>query len=344
MNAISTAMPETREYRRHKTAANTWALVLAAGEGSRLQSLTTTVSGLAIPKQFCTLDRGPSLLEQALWRGAEVALYKRLCAIVAAQHRRWWKKSLVSLPRANVFVQPENRGTANGILLPLLHIIEHDPEANVVLLPADHYVEDEPTLAESLHQAVEHLAFHSNEVLVLGIEPEGPDPELGYIVPGEADGRRSLAVDRFVEKPTRTQALALIGQGGLWNAFILAAKARALLGLFDKRVPEIVTAMRKAVQCDLQAVVQKTATCNLYSRLPHLDFSRHIMQGQETQLRVLPVQSCGWCDLGTPQRVVETLSRLSTPMPQSTHALRHQRPALLSLADQFRLPQHRLLT
>jgi hypothetical protein len=34
------------------TCRNTWAIVLAAGEGSRLHSLTTTESGIAIPKQW----------------------------------------------------------------------------------------------------------------------------------------------------------------------------------------------------------------------------------------------------------------------------------------------------
>ncbi len=39
--------------------AGTWALILAAGEGSRLRSLTTTSSGTAIPKQFCSLYARP---------------------------------------------------------------------------------------------------------------------------------------------------------------------------------------------------------------------------------------------------------------------------------------------
>jgi mannose-1-phosphate guanylyltransferase len=44
---------------------NTWALVLAAGEGSRLRSLTTPPSGATVPKQFCSLYAGPSLLAEA---------------------------------------------------------------------------------------------------------------------------------------------------------------------------------------------------------------------------------------------------------------------------------------
>jgi hypothetical protein len=37
------------------TCGNVWAIALAAGEGSRLSSPTTNESGIAIPKQFCSL-------------------------------------------------------------------------------------------------------------------------------------------------------------------------------------------------------------------------------------------------------------------------------------------------
>ena len=47
------------------THGHDWALILAAGEGSRLRSLTTT-NGVAVPKQFCSLNGGPSLLQETL--------------------------------------------------------------------------------------------------------------------------------------------------------------------------------------------------------------------------------------------------------------------------------------
>jgi hypothetical protein len=39
--------------------------------------------------------------------------------------------------------------------------------------------------------------------------------------------------------------------------------------------------------------------------------SRDVIERQELQLRVVSVPDCGWIDLGTPQRVAETLHRLS---------------------------------
>jgi len=286
-----------------------WALILAAGEGSRLRSLTTH-NGVAVPKQFCSLDGGASLLQDALHRAEAVAPRTRICTIVAQQHRRWWDGPLWTLPAQNVVVQPRNRGTAIGILLPLLHIERRDPDARLALLPSDHFVRDEDTLARSLRAAMQQLAHRSDAVLLLGIEPEEADPELGYVLPGRFDAHGALEVARFVEKPEPVTARALLEQGAAWNSFIVAARLPALLGLFERRYPEIVAVLRAAVARDVGNGGEDAVTC-LYERLPEVDFSRHILEGQERSLRLLPVPHCGWSDLGTPRRVAETLQRIA---------------------------------
>lgn len=97
-------------------------MVLAAGEGSRLKELTTTPAVDTIPKQFCSLNRQECLLQLAPQRATPISLSERVSTIVAAQHRRWWRKPLQDLQPANVIVQPSNRGTAVGIALALLNI------------------------------------------------------------------------------------------------------------------------------------------------------------------------------------------------------------------------------
>jgi mannose-1-phosphate guanylyltransferase len=286
-----------------------WALVLAAGEGSRLRALTTR-NGVAIPKQFCSLHEGPSLLQEALHRAEAVAPRSRICTIVAEHHRRWWEGPLWSLPSQNVIVQPENRGTAAGLLLPLLHIEARDPQARVVVLPSDHYVSDEPTLARSLRNATTRIRGERDDIHLLGIGPDEADPELGYILPSIGDGSQGFRVAQFIEKPPMTLARALIERGGLWNAFILAAPVRALVRLFEQRYPDIVAEMRRVVAQDRVDPQIPLAATELYGRLPELDFSRHVLEGAEDSLRVLPVPPCGWSDLGTPKRVAEALRRL----------------------------------
>ena len=181
----------------------TWVVVLAGGEGSRLRSLTTTAAGMTVPKQFCSLQGGRSLLQEALARAEAVAAVERVCVVVAQQHRKFWSHALARMPRGNIIVQPENRGTANGILLALLHIMDRDPEARIVLLPSDHYFGDESVLARSLASALEHLRKCRQEIILLGIEPEDVDSELGYIVPGQEAARRSTRWSDSSKNPRR---------------------------------------------------------------------------------------------------------------------------------------------
>ena len=288
-------------------SGGTWAIVLAGGEGSRLRALTTTASGIAVPKQFCSLRGGPSLLEEALQRAVAIAPIERISTVVAAHHAEWWCRSLSGLEPANVFVQPQNRGTALGILLAVLNIVERDPHARVVILPADHHVGEELVLARALAQAVAAVRARPADILLLGVTPDEPDPELGYVVPAEGVGAGSAPVAWFVEKPTVAEASTLIARGALWNAFIIAARAAALLELFDRYDAGLLRRMRFAVRRANVNADSSTALADLYLRERSVDFSRDIAQRYGAIFRVLRVPACAWTDLGTVQRVTKTL-------------------------------------
>ncbi len=285
-----------------------WAVVLAAGEGSRLSRLTTDATGTSVPKQFCSLKGGLSLLQEAMNRALALVPRTRIATVVAAQHRRWWQGMLKAFPVRNTIVQPRNRGTANGILLSLLTILQRDPFARIAFLPSDHFVRDEATLTGSLAEAANQLRERPNELVLLGISPEEADPELGYIVPSREAHAGAAPVERFVEKPEAAVARTLIEAGGVWNSFIFIADGNALLALYRRRYPDIVDGMENALARDGDG--GGIALAALYDRLPEVDFSRHILQGAERQLRVLTVPACGWSDLGTPHRVATTIGRL----------------------------------
>ncbi len=310
---------------------NTWALVLAAGDGTRLRSLTTAASGMTVPKQFCSLYGGPSLLHEAVCRAHTVTVEDRICAVVAEQHRQWWEGALWLLSPENIIVQAKNRGTGLGILLPLLRILSCNPEAHLVLLPSDHHVRQESLLTSAIQDALEQRDGRFQEIVLLGVRPQEPDPDLGYIVPGPSDGRGALTVERFVEKPSLVVANELIRAGGLWNTFIVVSTGLALLELYRKRFPEIVSVMSAALDSDRRTGAEGTAMAELYDTLPVVDFSRDILAEQLSDLRVLPVQPCGWSDLGTPKRVSDALSR--TPRPAQVHRMRSS-VGCLSLAEQ----------
>jgi len=313
---------------------HTWAIILAGGDGSRLRALTTNESGVAVPKQFCSLRNGRSLLHEALARAQAVASPEHICVVVAAQHRRWWLPALAGVVNTNIIVQPENRGTAIGILLPLLHILARDPSARIVLLPSDHHVHDEPVLAAALQRGARELYKGCTRVLLLGISPDDADPELGYILPGPLRESGPSAVIQFVEKPDPAEARSLIEAGALWNAFIVMAKADTLLQVFAKKFPQTVANMQKAVALDVEFPGRPDATAVLYQTLPHIDFSHHVLAGEESALGVLPVEHCGWTDLGTPQRVAQTLERFPASTGRFWGSSGIPAPGFLNLARQ----------
>jgi mannose-1-phosphate guanylyltransferase len=316
-----------------KTLQRTWAVVLAAGDGTRLASLTTDEHGNSVPKQFCSLDGGNSLLAEAMQRARHVAPRERVCVIVAERHRRYWQSALWAMPGANIIVQPRNCGTANGILLATLKILERDPLARIVFLPADHFVRDEAALALSLREAATELTRNPDELLLIGIEPEEADPELGYVVPATSSGTSLRLVEKFVEKPELQTARLLLKQGALWNSFIFAANGPALLGMIRAVAPENAEAVETALARDARLGARSIALEEAYEELPALDFSRGVMQGNEPRLRVITAPACGWSDLGTPQRVAQALKRFE-PRPRRAAAPLAMPSAFINLAAQ----------
>jgi len=275
-----------------RTDSHAFAIVLGAGDGTRLSSLTAGADGRPVPKQFCSVNGGPSLLRQAIQRAERVVAAERILVVLAEAHRRWWEPELGDLPAGNLVIQPRNRGTGVGILLPLLAILERDARARLVVLPSDHYVRDEAVMSAAIGRALAATDGHSERLVLLGVSPDVPDAEYGWILPGDDMGSL-FGVRRFVEKPERTVAERLRAAGGMWNAFIIAARGRALLELFERRVPGAIESPGD----------------------DPIDFSRDVLQGSESRLALLPVAPCGWTDLGTPARVAGCIERDGAPRP-----------------------------
>lgn len=307
-----------------------WAVLLAAGEGSRLMSLTRGADGQPVPKQFCSLTGGQSLLHDALQRAAAIAPVARTVAVVAADQERHWRRQLDSLPTQNIFVQPKNRGTAVGILLATLRILARDPFARILFLPSDHFVADESALAAGIAGAMSDLDVAPGALTFLGITPEEADPELGYITPAEADHAGSHRIASFVEKPDVRIAASLVAGGALWNSFIFAAAGQAVVQLIAERFADAV----RDISAALGVTGDRGALARVYDRLAPIDFSKHVVEGAEERLRVRVVRACGWSDLGTPQRLGRCLRRL--PQTRRRPGRNGLRQDLVNLAEAYR--------
>lgn len=279
-----------------------WVIVLAAGQGVRLSQLTTAAGGQVVPKQFCSLRGGDSFLEATLARAERLVPRTRIVVVVAAEHAVWWRSQLGHLPPANVVVQPRNRGTAPGLLLPLLTILGRDPEASVLVLPSDHFVADEAGFAVWLQSALAGVVRGAAAIVLVGVAAEAPTSDYGWIVPAGTAGIRPVVA--FVEKPPTAQAERLMANGAVWNTFIFAARGHALTALAETCRPGLVAGLRSAM------VLGGESLSRLYDTLPSIDLSREVLQRAPDHLHVLTAPACGWTDLGTPERVARCLAGL----------------------------------
>jgi mannose-1-phosphate guanylyltransferase len=240
------------------------------------------------------------MLRWALDRACSVVPREHVVIVVAEQHRRFWEHELSDFPLENVVVQPRNRGTGAGLLLPSLRLCLHrDAVARVLVLASDHYVEDERTLRESLDLALDVRGRDRARLLLLGMTPRGRDHEFGWIVPasGVSGGIRRVA--HFAEKPGLEGARVLMQRGALVNSLMLVAPVELILRLYEETLPGI---LRAFLDWPRDAVGREHLD-EIYQSIPTSDFSRDVLARSVRRLSVVQVPRCGWSDLGTPERL-----------------------------------------
>ena len=291
--------------------SNVWAVVLAGGEGTRVRGFLKQLCGGSGLKQFSTIIGERSMLRYTLDRVERLIPRDRILIVVTAHHREEADRQLAHWPRHNIIVQPANRDTAPGILLPLAHISNRDPAASMVVFPSDHFVVEEERFMTAVANALRALAKTPENMILLGIKPQpGEETEYGYIVGanGKPNGE-AVPVTGFVEKPPLPQAKQLIQRGALWNAMVFAVHNAALWDMVQRTSPVLYHAFR-LIQLGLRSGYPERFIDHIYEAIPKVNFSSGICEPLASRLRVLPVDDVGWSDWGTVGSIVRTMQKL----------------------------------
>ncbi|MFZ0589734.1 MAG: sugar phosphate nucleotidyltransferase [Bryobacteraceae bacterium] len=282
-----------------------WAVLLAGGDGIRLRDLTVRIVGDDRPKQFCPIVGSESLLSQTRARLDPLFPGDRQVFVVSCAHERYYSKELADAKDSLVIAQPMNRGTAIGIIVALVQIMQADPVAVVGFFPCDHYYSDDESFRSMVRSATSGAERFPQSLVIVGAEAEYAETEYGWIEPGptvsQAQARPLCRVNRFWEKPALPQARALLQSGCLWNTFVAVGSAVTSLELLCSELPDVVLSVTHALADNDLATT--------YARLPNVDFSRDILAQQAKRLLVLRDSGSGWADLGSPDRVLGLLAK-----------------------------------
>jgi mannose-1-phosphate guanylyltransferase len=285
---------------------NQVALLLAGGDGIRLQELTSEIAGAPIPKQYCRLLNGASLLEAAISRARLLFPLEHINVIMNRNHLELAKDQVCVLPESNIIVQPLNRDTGPGMIFALLHLERAYGDAMIAVFPTDHYIDKNWMFIAHVMRAMNVVTYLPDRIAIIGVVPDRPETGYGYILPSGAlkTRHRTFGVEAFTEKPDLVEARDIISRGGLWNTFVMIFRLSRMLELVRETVPE---ELEKLVE-----IIEKPEVADdLYLNLHPWNFSTQMLSRIPQHLVVLKVANLSWSDWGTRESVERTYKALN---------------------------------
>lgn len=299
-----------------RSSSSIWPIVLAGGEGRRMQSFIRSWLGEERPKQYCGFSGRRSMLGHTWDRARAMASPDHVTTIVGRGHLQFLCGIGEPAP-GTVIEQPADRGTAPGIFLPTALVAARDPSATVVVMPSDHFIHPKADFIALAQAACRHAAEQPGRLVMLGARPLWPETDFGWILPAASQHALPLRpVAGFKEKPDRERAERFLAVGGFWNTMIVAARVDTLWRLGERLLPQMMLPL-DALRRELRDSPEEPSRAEIdraisraYQGMPHADFSRDLVQRCPGAARVLSLGNIEWSDWGRPERVAESLRRL----------------------------------
>ena len=268
-----------------------YAVVLAGGGGTRLYPLSSPEK----PKPFLPLLGDRTLLQTTVARLAPLVSPSDVIVVTDVRYEAIVQ---AQLPESQVISEPVGRNTAAAVALAA--VCAGRPMGEVMLvLPADHRIEREDVFRDLLASA-ERVALGEGStfepLVTLGITPDQPSVEYGYLVPAEQDPIdigtakvRRLAA--FEEKPTLARAQTLVARPGVaWNGGVFLWTRRAILSALAQytALPGLLVDATNGGQLQ-----------NVYEPLPSISIDYAVLEPAARDGKVVTTAlDAGWSDLG----------------------------------------------
>ena len=276
-----------------------WPVILSGGSGTRLWPLSRT----AMPKQLLALTGARTMLQDTVLRVAGPAFHAPLivcgeahAVAIAAQ------LTAIDITPAATIIEPAARNTAAAIALAALEIVARDANGVLLVMPSDHVIDRPAALLAAVRRG--RAAVADGWLATFGIAATEPATGYGYIERGPAIGDGVFAARRFIEKPLREEAEAMLAAGGHdWNGGLFLFRADAFLAALAEHSPAVLAAARAALALAVRTGAEIRPDAKGFAAAPSISVDYAVME-RAGRVAVIPVDM-GWSDIGAWDAVLE---------------------------------------
>jgi mannose-1-phosphate guanylyltransferase len=225
----------------------TSALIIAGGFGARFWPAARADR----PKPLFSLNGRTSLLDDTIARVQPLVARERIFVLVPSALENVFAAAIGGrIPRANLLLEPDRRGTAVAIAYGGALIKSRLGEGLLAVMPADHHIYPPAAFRSTLAAGLRLAAGDGSDgaIVIIGVPPSRPDSGYGYLEMGQALAG-GFKVKKFVEKPAPAAARSMVRSGKfLWNAGMFLMSTATLEAQLGRHCPKLLAALPKLVR------------------------------------------------------------------------------------------------
>lgn len=267
-------------------------VILSGGSGTRLWPMSRRDR----PKQFLALTAEATMLQVTARRANDPLRFAAPIVVANAGHADQVEQQLRDIEVAPqvVILEPVARNTAPAIALAAL--AAPDPAAPLLVMPSDHAIADVDAFRAAIDRALPLV--DDGWLVTFGITPDAPETGYGYIKVGESLTEGVHRVERFVEKPGRDAAEAMLASGDhAWNGGIFLFRADMFLGALSVHAPDMLHAAQQAMAGATREGARLHPDADAFAASPSDSIDYAVMEKAQ-RVAVAPV-AMGWSDVGS---------------------------------------------